>query len=93
MNSAEYLYSSEYAIEMAYIDMNAVLPEVEDGSDKLLEKYLGEEVERPNKISMGEVAMGMKVAKATKEKLEEDDREHKRALIRLKQWKPSRGEW
>ena len=33
--------------------------------------------------------MGMKVAKATKE---EDDREHKRALIRLKQWKPSRGE-
>ena len=37
--------------------------------------------------------MGMKVAKATKEKLEEDDREHKRALIRLKQWKTSRGEW
>ena len=35
MYSAEYLYSSEYAIEMAYIDMNAVLPEVEDGSDKL----------------------------------------------------------
>ena len=32
----------------------------------------------------------MKVAKATKE---EDDREHKRALIRLKQWKASRGEW
>ena len=50
--------------------MNAVLPEVEDGSDKLLEKYLGEdeeEEERPNKISMGEVEMGMKVAKATKE--------------------------
>ena len=93
MYSAEYVYSSEYAIEMAYIDMNAVLPEVEDGSDKLLEKYLGEEEEeeeRPNKISMGEVEMGMKVAKATKE---EDDREHKRALIRLKQWKPSRGEW
>ena len=90
MYSAEYLYSSEYAIEMAYIDMNAVLPEVEDGSDKLLEKYLGEEEERPNKISMGEVEMGMKVAKATKE---EDDREHKRALIRLKQWKASRGEW
>ena len=39
---------------------------------------------------MGEVEMGMKVAKATKE---EDDREHKRALIRLKQWKASRGEW
>ena len=76
---------------MACIDMNAVLPEVEDGSDKLLEKYLGEEEEeRPNKISMGEVEMGMKVAKATKE---EDDREHKRALIRLKQWKASRGEW
>ena len=91
MYSAEYLYSSEYAIEMAYIDMNAVLPEVEDGGDKLLEKYLGEEEEeRPNKISMGEVEMGMKVAKATKE---EDDREHKRALIRLKQWKASRGEW
>ena len=67
MYSAEYLYSSEYAIEMAYIDMNAVLPEVEDGSDKLLEKYLGEEEERPNKISMGKVEMGMKVAKATKE--------------------------
>ena len=68
MYSAEFLYSSEYAIEMAYIDMNAVLPEVEDGSDKLLEKYLGEEEEeRPNKISMGEVEMGMKVAKATKE--------------------------
>ena len=32
--------------------MNAVLPEVEDGSDKLLEKNLGEEEERPNKISM-----------------------------------------
>ena len=28
MYSAEYLYSSEYAIEMAYIDMYAVLPEV-----------------------------------------------------------------
>ena len=91
MYSAEYLYSSEYAIEMAYIDMNAVLPEVEDGSDKLLDKYLcEEEEERPNEISMGEVEMGMKVAKATKE---EDDREHKCALIRLKQWKPSRGEW
>ena len=37
MYSAEYFYSSEYAIEMAYIDMNAVLPEVEDVSDKLLE--------------------------------------------------------
>ena len=36
--------------------------------------------------------MGMKVAKATKKKLE-DDREHKRALIRLKQRKTSRGEW
>ena len=30
-------------------------------------KYLGEEEERSNKISMGEVEMGMKVAKATKE--------------------------
>ena len=48
MYSAEYLYSSEYAIEMAYIDMNAVLPEVEDGSDKLLEKYLGEEERKRN---------------------------------------------
>ena len=38
----------------------------------------------PPPLSMGEVEMGMKVAKATKE---EDDREHKRALIRLKQWK------
>ena len=43
MYSAEYVYSSEYAIEMAYIDMNAVLPEVEDGSDKVLKKYLGED--------------------------------------------------
>ena len=48
MYSAEYLYSSEYAIAMAYIDMNAVLPEVEDGSDKLLEKYLGEEERKMN---------------------------------------------
>ena len=61
MYSAEYLYSSEYAIEMAYIDMNAVLPEVEDGSDKLLKKYLGEEEEeeeRPNKISIGKWRWG-----------------------------------
>ena len=32
--------------------MNSVLPEVEDGSDKLLEKYLGEDKEHPNKISI-----------------------------------------
>ena len=41
----------------------------------------------PPLLSMGEVEMGMKVATATKEKFEEYDREHKRALIRLKQWK------